>query len=57
MKNCDLLIKKNGIIIIDDTNMYEINIYVDLYISSGNYIELNVYKTYGYEHRIIQKIK
>ena len=57
MKNCDLLIKKNGIIIIDDTNMYEINIYVDLYISSGNYIELNVYKTYGYEHRIIQKIR
>ena len=58
MKNTDLLVKKNGIVIIDDTNCPGINKYVDLYLSSGNYIELNnVLPTYGYEHKIIKKIK
>lgn len=57
IKNADLLVKTNGIIIIDDTNDPNINRYVDIYISSGNYIELNVLKTYGYLHRIIKKIK
>jgi len=56
MKYADLLIKNNGIIIIDDTNDYNINKYVDLYINSGNYIELNILKTIGYPHRIIKKI-
>ena len=32
-------------------------LYVDLYISNGNYIELHLYPTYGYQHRVIQKIK
>ena len=32
MKNADLLVKNNGIIIIDDTNDANINKYVDLYI-------------------------
>ena len=57
MKNTDLLIKKNGIVIIDDTFSDIINKYVDLYISNGNYIELNLLPTYGYPHRIIKKIK
>jgi hypothetical protein len=57
MKNTDLLVKKNGIVIIDDTNNETINKYVDMYISSGNYIELNLLSTYGYPHRIIKKIK
>ncbi len=57
MKNTDLLIKKNGIVIIDDTNSNIINKYVDLYISNGNYIELKLLSTYGYPHRIIKKIK
>jgi len=57
MKNADMLVKIDGIVIIDDTNMPEINKYVDLYISNGNYIELNLSKTHGYEHRIIKKIK
>jgi len=57
MKNTDLLVKKNGIVIIDDTDSETINKYVDLYISSGNYIELDLLKTYGYPHRIIKKIR
>ena len=57
MKNTDLLVKKNGIVIIDDTNSDIINKYVNLYISSGNYIELNLLPTYGYPHRVIKKIK
>ena len=57
MKNTDLLVKKNGIVIIDDTNCHIINKYVDLYLSTGNYIELNLLSTFGYPHRIIKKIK
>ena len=57
MKNADLLVKKNGIIIIDDTDNPHINKYVDLYISNGNYTELNLCSTEGYKHRIIKKIK
>jgi hypothetical protein len=57
MKNADLLVKKDGIIIIDDTNSETINKYVDLYISNGIYIELNLLSTHGYQHRIIKKIK
>ena len=57
MKNADLLVKKNGIVIIDDTNMGIINKYVDLYISNGNYVEMNLISTNGYPHRCIKKIK
>jgi len=57
MKNADLLVKKNGIVIVDDTNSDTINDYVNLYISNGNYIEINLLSTYGYQHRIIKKIK
>jgi len=57
MKNTDLLVKKNGIVIVDDTNCETINKYVDLYLSSGNYVELTVLPTVGYPHRVIQKIK
>jgi len=55
MKNADLLVKKGGIVIIDDTNLSYINKYVDLYVSSGTYREMDVLKTRGYPHRIIQK--
>jgi len=57
MKNSDILVKITGIMIIDDTNNSYINDYVDKYIHSGNYKELDVLKTEGYPHRIIQKIK
>jgi len=55
MKNMDLLVKKGGIVIIDDTNVNYINNYVNLYISSGKYKEMDILKTKGYPHRIIQK--
>jgi len=57
MKNADLLVKKNGILIIDDTNTAIINRYVNLYVSKGNYVELNLLQTHGYQHRVIRKIK
>lgn len=57
IRNSDILVKTNGILIIDDTNNEHINKYVDSYISSGNYKELDVIKTEGYPHRIIRKIK
>ena len=56
MKNADLLVKPNGIVIVDDTNNEIINSYVDLYISTKNYVEVNVLPTFGYPHRIIRKI-
>ena len=57
LQNTDILVKVNGIVIIDDTNMSHINKFVDIYLASGNYIELNICKTQGYPHRIIKKIK
>jgi len=57
MKNADLLVKKDGIVIIDDTNSNIINKYVDEYLSTGNYIELNLLSTQGYPHRVIKKVK
>jgi hypothetical protein len=56
MKNADILVKNGGIVIIDDTNLSWINNYVDLYLSNGKYREIDVLKTSGYPHRIIQKI-
>jgi hypothetical protein len=43
--------------IIDDTNSETINKYVNLYISNGNYDEINLLSTHGYPHRVIKKIK
>jgi hypothetical protein len=58
MKNANILVRLNWIIIIDDTDVNSIiNSYVDLYISKGDYIELELLKTYGYPHRIIKKIR
>jgi hypothetical protein len=57
MKNADLLVKTNGLIIIDDTNDPTISKYVDSYLSSGVYVEIDVLPTVGYQHRIIRKIK
>ena len=56
MKHADILVKNGGIVIVDDTYIDYINMHVDLYISSGVYRELDVLKTEGYPHRIIQKI-
>jgi predicted O-methyltransferase YrrM len=57
IKHSDILVKKGGIIIIDDTNLMHINAHVDKIISSGKYKELkDIIKTTRYLHRIIQKI-
>ncbi len=56
MMNADLLVRKDGIIIVDDTNIYYIDKCVDTYISSGNYVELNLLTSYGYLHRILKRV-
>jgi hypothetical protein len=56
MKNSDVLLKTGGIMIIDDTNVGHINKYVDFYISNGAYREMNIIRTFGYPHRILQKL-
>jgi predicted O-methyltransferase YrrM len=58
MKNADILISYNGIIIIDDTNYNDINDCVDFYIKNKNYEEiflLEIDKNYIDPHRIIKK--
>jgi hypothetical protein len=56
MKNADQLVKKGGILIIDDTNLMHINQYVDFYLFNRGYKELRVLETKCYPHRIIQKL-
>ena len=56
MKNADLLVKRGGIVIIDDTTIEHIYNCVNLYLSNGKYREMEVLETNGYPHRIIQKI-
>jgi predicted O-methyltransferase YrrM len=54
--NADILVKNNGIIIIDDTDDQNINNYVEKYTNTGKYKEIFILPTYSYKHRIIQKI-
>jgi hypothetical protein len=56
MKNADILVKKGGILIIDDTHYPHINYHLELYLLTDKYKELDVLETAGYPHRIIQKI-
>lgn len=57
LKYADILIKNDGIIIIDDTNYNCINDAVDYYINNKNYVEIFLLdlKDFIYPHRIIQK--
>jgi predicted O-methyltransferase YrrM len=55
MTNADILVKLNGIIIIDDTYLKTINSYVEKYLSTGKYTEVDILPTKFYQHRIIQK--
>lgn len=54
--NSSKLTTEQGIIIVDDTDHNVINNYVDKYLDTKEYEELNVLKTHGYCHRIIKKI-
>lgn len=57
MKNADILLKKNGLIIVDDTNVFHINYTVDKLINKGEYVELDfILKPLDYPHRIIRKV-
>jgi len=56
MKNADVLLKSGGLMIVDDTYDAIINSYVDLYISTKGYREVELLKTQGYTHRIIVKL-
>jgi predicted O-methyltransferase YrrM len=57
LRNADILIKLNGIIIIDDTHYSYINKHINMYLTTGNYMELEIFKTVGYPHRVIKKIE
>lgn len=57
MKNAHLLVKINGILIIDDTNVHVINCCVEEYLRTGNYIEMDVLPTLGCPHRVLKKIR
>jgi hypothetical protein len=57
IKNADILLKRDGIMIVDDTHHENINSYLNIFLSFGEYKELKVLETTGYRHRIIQKIK
>jgi cephalosporin hydroxylase len=48
------LVRKGGIIIVDDTNMEHIDAVVNRAIKSGDFIEVECFPTVGYQHRIIQ---
>lgn len=56
LRNAIVLAKLGGIIIVDDTNVYHINEYVKSYIASGVCVEVDVFPTSGYPHRILQKV-
>ena len=56
-KNCDRLVKKGGILIVDDTNSTIITRYLEKYLKTGNYEEVSILATAGYPHRILRRIK
>jgi hypothetical protein len=52
----NLLLKSGGYMIIDDTNVDYISEMVDKLITGGNYKEIQILPTLGYQHRILQKL-
>ena len=53
--NAKRLVKKGGILIIDDTNNPIINKKVDELLMEKGYEEITLFSTVGYEHRMIRK--
>ncbi len=49
------LVRKGGIIVMDDTNIDYIDSAVNAAISSGEFTEVDCFPTVGYQHRILQK--
>lgn len=56
LQHADLLIKKGGTIIIDDTDVEHINAEVDKYLANKHYEEIFLKKTEIYPHRIIKRL-
>lgn len=56
LQNAILLTRIGGVIVVDDTNVSYINEYVNSYITSGVCVEVDVFPTSGYPHRILQKV-
>lgn len=57
MANADKLVKRYGLIIIDDTNMPHINNVVDEYLATERFTEAShIFPTTLYKHRILQKV-
>ena len=52
----NLLLKKGGYMIIDDTNVDYISQMVNKLIAVGDYKEVQILPTQGYQHRILQKV-
>jgi hypothetical protein len=57
MLNATKLVKLGGIVIVDDTQESVINGYVDKYLQTEKFSEVQILYTYGYKHRIIQRIQ
>jgi hypothetical protein len=55
MLNVVKLVRVDGLIIVDDTDGEIINKYVDEYLSSGNFEEVDILETQLSKHRIIKK--
>jgi hypothetical protein len=56
MINANKLVKKGGIVIIDDTDAPQINKYVDFYLQMGGFEEIDILPTPMYSHRMIRKL-
>lgn len=56
LKYADLLLKIGGLVIVDDSNSNLIERYINYYLNSGRYTEVNLLKTAGYEHRVLRKL-
>ncbi len=50
------LLRVDGLVIIDDTNIPYINSYVDRLLTTGNFEEVPILPTVGYQHRILKRI-
>ena len=56
LQNAIRLTRLGGVIVVDDTNVSYIDEYVNSYITSGVCVELDVFPTTGYPHRILRKV-
>lgn len=56
MKHADSILKPDGIIIVDDTNIDHINDEVDIYLGTKDYVEIDILETSTYKHRVIKKV-